>query len=483
MTAAIQSLTGAPLARVLDWDFIQWKKIETQVNRLQMRIAKATREYKHGKVKALQWMLTHSLSAKLLAVKRVTQNQGKNTPGVDNIIWRTSCQKMQAVLSLKRFGYTPKPLKRIYIPKKKGQRPLSIPCMDDRAQQALHLLALEPVVEIRADPNSYGFRPKRSAADAIEQCHLALCRKHSAQWVFNGDIKSCFDKINHDWLAAHTMMDTKILRKWLAAGYIEEGTYHQTLEGTPQGGIISPALLLVTLSGLEKSLKQTYFLHKDKVNVVVYADDFIITGATREILEEGVIPKVAKFLKKRGLELSKEKSKITHIDEGFDFLGFNVRKYQGKLLTKPSKESIKSILLRIRGVIKSHGAVRQEYLIHLLNPQIRGWSNYFKHSASSNTFHYIDYHVGGALYRWVRRRHSRKGISWRKRKYYRTRGMSHWIFSKKVKNSDDTWRYLDLNKMGDLAVKRYIKIRGAAHPYDPAFREYFQWRSQRKTRS
>ena len=483
MTAATKSLTGAPLAYALNWDSINWKKVVKQVKRLQMRIAKATRENKHGKVKALQWMLTHSFYAKLMAVKRVTQNQGRNTPGIDNIVWRTSSQKMKAALSITRKGYKPKPLKRIYIPKKKGKRPLSIPAMSDRSQQALHLLALEPVVETMADPNSYGFRPKRSAADAIEQCHLALCRRHSAQWVFSGDIKACFDKISHKWLIKHTPMDKQILGKWLTSGYIEEGAYHQTLEGTPQGGIISAALLLVTLSGLEKSLKQVYFRDKDKVNVVVYADDFIITGSTREILEEGVIPKVEEFLGVRGLELSKEKSKIVHIDEGFDFLGFSVRKYQGKLLTKPSKENVKSFLKEIRRVIKSQAAAKQESLIHLLNPKIKGWANYFRHSASSRTFTYIDYHIDKALYSWVKRRHSRKGVSWRQRKYYRTRNLNHWIFTARVRYPDSSIGNFDLAKMGDISVRRYIKIRSAAHPYDPAFKEYFQWRSRRKYRS
>ena len=479
MTAAIKSLTGAPSTRTLHWNFIDWKTVEEQVYRLQVRIAKATRENKHGKVKALQWLLTHSLNAKLMAVKRVTQNQGKNTPGVDNILWQTPCQKMKAVSSLVRRGYKPLPLKRIYIPKKKGRRPLSIPCMVDRAQQALYLLALEPVVETTVDPNTYGFRPKRSAADAIEQCHLCLCKKVSSQWIFSGDIKACFDEISHQWLLDNTPMDKEILGKWLAAGYMEKGAFHQTSEGTPQGGIISPALLLVTLTGLEKRIKKTYFRHKDKVNVVVYADDFIITGSTREILAEGVVPIVEEFLKERGLGLSHEKSHITHIDEGFNFLGFTIRKYQGKVLTKPSKDNVKSFLGNIREAIKSHGTAKQENLIHLLNPKIKGWANYFKYSAAHKTFSYVDYHIDKTLYSWVKRRHSRKGVSWRQRKYYRTRDLNHWIFSVKVVNPDFTRGQFDLARMGDIPVKRYIKIRGAANPYDPAFDEYFKWRRHR----
>jgi len=218
MTAAATSLTGAP-SSAKTWTSINWKSIEAQVYRLQMRIAKATREGRQGKVKALQWLLTHSFNAKLFAVKRVVQNRGGKTPGVDNIIWKTATQKIQAALSLTRKSYRPQPLKRIYIPKKDGRkRPLSIPTMKCRAMQALHLLALEPVTETRADKNSYGFRPKRSAADAIEKCFKSLGRSCSAQWILEGDIKSCFDKISHEWLRNNIPMDKEILQKMVGSG-------------------------------------------------------------------------------------------------------------------------------------------------------------------------------------------------------------------------------------------------------------------------
>jgi RNA-directed DNA polymerase len=237
MTTAVKPLIGAS-SKAAEWDAINWRIIKRQVQRLQRRIAKATREGRWGKVKSLQWLLTHAFSAKLMAVRRVTSNSGRKTPGVDGIVWKTAAQKLKAARSLQRQGYSPKPLRRIYIPKKNGKlRPLGIPSMTDRSRQALHLLGLEPVAETLADPNSYAFRPKRSTADAIEQCFKALCQKQSASWIFEADINACFDRISHPWLQDHIPMDKTILRKWLAAGYMEEGVLYPTDAGTPQGGL------------------------------------------------------------------------------------------------------------------------------------------------------------------------------------------------------------------------------------------------------
>jgi RNA-directed DNA polymerase len=209
-------------ARLTNWNQINWKQVEQRVKSLQLRIAKATREGKHNKAKALQWLLTHSFDAKLLSVKRVTENAGKRTPGTDGVRWKTSHQKLQAATSLIRKGYKALPLRRLYILKKNGKkRPLGIPTMKDRAYQALHLLALQPVSETMADTCSYGFRPKRGCHDAIERCFIHLSRKDSAQWVLEGDIKGCFDNINHQWLIQNISMDKKILQQWLKAGFIE----------------------------------------------------------------------------------------------------------------------------------------------------------------------------------------------------------------------------------------------------------------------
>lgn len=413
----------------VSWSAINWQAVETQVKQLQTRIAKATREGKYRKVNSLQWLLTHSHYAKLLAVRRVTQSRGCKTPGVDGIVWRTQGQKMQAVKMLKRRGYQPLPLRRVYIPKKNGKlRPLGIPPMLCRAQQALHLLALEPVSESIADNQAYGFRPKRSCADAIEQCFKTLCRKSSAEWVLEGDIKSCFDEISHDWLQQNVPMDKSILSKFLKAGYMDKGKLYPTSNGTPAGGVISPTFLTVTLAGLENAIKAVT-TQQDKVNLVTYADDFIITASSREILENKVKPVVESFIRERGLELSMEKTVITHISNGFDFLGFHIRKYKDKLLIKPSKKNVLAFLENIRMIIKSNASVKTENLICLLNPKIMGWANYYRHSVASKTFAKVDHLIFQAIRKWAKRRHPNKGSHWVDQKYFCTVEHDNWVFN------------------------------------------------------
>ena len=319
---------GAVSREAAEWYAIDWHAIYRNVRRLQVRIVQATKESRWGKVRALQRLLTHSYSGKVLAVRRVTENAGKKTPGVDQEIWDTPEKKTQAVHALKRRGYQSQPLRRVYILKSDGKtmRPLGIPTMKDRAQQALYLLALAPVVETIADKNSYGFRQQRSCADAIEQCFKAL-RSANTQWILEGDIKSCFDKISHDWLLAHVPMDRVILQKWLKSGYMEKHVLHAT-DGTPRGGIISPAHANCALDGLERLQQEKYpagkrlkslRVEKPCVNLVRYAHDFVITGKSKELLEGEIKPLVERFLQERGLELSPTKTAITHVEHGFDF--------------------------------------------------------------------------------------------------------------------------------------------------------------------
>src|SRR5262245_14899911 len=259
LEAASQEAAGANL-RPVDWHSINWKRANRNVRRLQRRIAQAQQQCKKRKVRALQFILTRSFSASCLAVRRVTENSGKRTPGVDGQKFDTPEKKAQAVTNLTAEDYKPQPLKRIYIPKTSGKafRPLGIPTMFDRARQALHLFALDPIAETIADPNSYGFRKSRSVADAIEQCFNTLCRSTSAQWILEGDIQSCYDEISHEWLLSHAPMDRAILKKWLDAGFIERQIHYPTTVGTPQGGIISPVLMNLTLDGLEPLLASKF---------------------------------------------------------------------------------------------------------------------------------------------------------------------------------------------------------------------------------
>jgi len=465
-----------------EWDAIPWHEVKVKVERLQMRIAKATREGKHRKAASLQWILTHSYYAKLLAVKRVTTNKGKNTAGVDNVVWKTSAQKMAAVESLNRHGYKPLPLRRHYIPKKNGKkRPLGIPTMRDRAMQALYAMALKPIAETLADPNSYGFRDARSCHDAIQQLFIALARLDSAQWILEGDIKSCFDEISHEWLLENIPLDKKILNAWLKAGYLEEGKRFPTTEGTPQGGIISPLLANMTLDGLEKAIRDA-IPSRSKVNVIRFADDFVATGSLKELLENKARPAIKSFLDPRGLRLSDEKTLITNIDDGFDFLGFNVRKYNGKLLIKPSKKATKAFLDKVRETINSMRGAKPEGLIAKLNPIIRGWVNYHKYVVAKKIFNYVDWQIDHMLWRWAKRRHPKKGSRWIKQKYFPTYEYIGTTFVAKVEMGKGEYRNFALVKASWTPIQRHIKIRQEANPFDPQYKDYFKKRQRQHSK-
>lgn len=460
----------------------EMKKHEEKVKRLQMRIVKAQKQGKHNKVKAIQWILTHSYSAKILAVHRVTTNKGKNTPGVDGVIWKTQEQKSEAVKEMKRRGYRAQPLRRIFIPKKNGKkRPLGIPVMLDRAQQALHLMALDPVAETLLDGETYGFRPKRSTADAIEAIYKAVsANRDCAEWVLEGDIQACFDNISHEWLIENIPMDKRILTKWLKAGILFQDEYSDTEAGTPQGGIISPCLANLALNGFASMLKKKFMNRKvingkeinNRVHTVVYADDFIVTGKSKELLEQRVLPEIREFMQIRGLTLSEEKTLMTHLSEGFDFLGQNIRKYKGKILIKPAKKNVESFLDGIREIILDRPTWKQEQLIDVINPKIRGWANYHRHIVAKETFSYVDFQIYKALWRWCRRRHSKKGKWWISTRYFHAIGTRNWVFAAK----NPKGKIIPLIRATDTKILRHTKIRQEANPYGAEWQSYFEER-------
>lgn len=478
----VRAQVGAVSHAEVDWHAIDWQAVNENVRRLQARIVKATREGRWNKVKALQRLLTRSFSGTALAVRRVTENQGKWTPGVDHVIWEIPQQKASAIHDLKHSGYRPQPLRRVYLKKSNGKlRPLGIPTMKDRAMQTLHLLALDPIAETTGDPNSYGFRPERSTADAIAQAFTVLSRSYAPQWILEGDIKSCFDTISHDWLLDNIVIEKSVLKKWLKAGFMDKLIFSATDEGTPQGGPISPVLANLTLDGLERLLREKYPQHSEesyraKVNLIRYADDFFITGATKEVLTEEVMSLIKDFLKPRGLELSVEKTRITHIEDGFDFLGQNVRRYNGKLIIKPSKKNIQAFLDKVRGFIKANKQLNVGELIVHLNPLIRGWANYHQHIVSKRVFSRADHEIFTCLWRWAKRRHPNKGKRWVKARYFRTQGFRHWIFSGELKKKDGTKKNVDLLRADSTPIRRHVKIKGEANPYDPEWETYFEKR-------
>ena len=470
------------------WNLIPWDKVYKRVRSLQRRIAKAISEGLPNKARALQWILTHSFAAKLLAVKRVTENSGKNTPGIDGVLWKTPWLKYMAAKSLVRKGYIVKPLRRVYIAKRNGgKRPLGIPTMKDRAMQALFLSALDPVSESTADFSSYGFRLKRSCHDAIERCYIHLSRNDSATWILEGDIKGCFDNISHEWIISNILIDKQVVTKWLKAGFIDKNKLFPTEAGTPQGGIISPTLANMVLDGLEAAIYKSvntrtrrydgFMRNRHKIHFVRYADDFIVTGSSEDVLRNVVKPVIAEFLAARGLTLSETKTKITDVYSGFDFLGQNIRKFSnGKLLIRPSKDNFKSVLSKIKLIIRQHRGAPTVDLIYRLNSVISGWVNYHKHIVAAKCFAALDRFIYIYLWKWAKRRHSKKGHQWIASNYFKCVGNRKWTFF----GTSDYGSEIILRYASDTIIKRHVLINGRANPYCSQWDIYFLRRYARR---
>lgn len=414
-----------------------------------------------------------------MAVKKVITNKGKRTAGVDGEKWNTAKKKYLGALALTNKDYKAKPLKRTYIKKTNGkQRPLGIPTMYDRAMQALYALSLDPIAETVMSKTAFGFRKYRGTKDAASYIFNCMARRTSATWVLEGDIKGCFDNISHHWLYENIPMNKRILKQFLKAGYIFKKELYPTDNGTPQGGIISPILANLALNGIAELLKRKYSSSErgtispryniHKINTVVYADDFIVTANNEEILHQ-VKQDIEEFLQVRGLVLSKEKTIITHITDGFDFLGWTFRKFNNKLIITPSKKSVKKISKKITETIRTNLMQKQEILIRELNAIIRGWCNYHKNICAKKTFQKLDKVIFETLWRWAKRRHPMKSKTWRKKRYFGNTPTRDWIFETK---SDR------LLFASDTKIRRHILIRLEAHPY---LEEYFDYYSKRKT--
>ena len=462
------------------WSDIDWAAAEALVKRLQGRIYRAAAAGNGKQVKNLQKLLARSTSAKRLAVRRVTQqNAGRNTPGVDGVVCRTPENRMRLATDLSFKGYRPQPVRRVYIPKSDGrQRPLGIPTIRDRALQMLVKTALEPEWETRFEANSYGFRPGRCTMDAIVALHATLAPAGASEWVLDADISGCFDNIGHGPLLARLPVFTTTIRRWLTAGTVELGTWKPTPAGAPQGGPLSPLLANVALDGMERLFgaedDQGRYVRPSHrrgdnrgISLVRYADDLVVTAPTHEVLSDYVIPELTAFLGERGLRLSEAKTRIVHIDEGFDFLGFTVRRYRDVVLTRPQKSKLMHHLRGIGDYLHQHRQATASQIIGDLGPMIRGWAAYYRHGASKHTFHTADHHVNAKLWRWAKRRHPTKTAAWIRSKYF-----------------DANWNFVDsrakLARHDEVPITRHAKVQGKRSPLNPDDRDYWELRRHRR---
>ena len=492
---------------VEDWKEIDWKKVEVRVFKLQKRIYRASRSGNISKVHKLQRLLYKSWSAKVLAVRRVTQdNKGKKTAGIDGIKSVAPKERLKLVEELGLDGKC-KSTRRIWIPKpgKDEKRPLGIPTMKERAKQALLKMALEPEWEAKFEPNSYGFRPGRSCHDAIEAIWLGINKK--AKYVLDADIAKCFDRIDHNALLRklnNTPTVARQIRAWLESGVLDKGDWFPTDEGTPQGGVISPLLANVALHGMEEAVKQfaescNFIKAKGKrdkrssLNFVRYADDFVIIHEDLNVIEK-CKEIIAGWLSGIGLELKPSKTRICHtlknLNEekaGFDFLGFTIRQFpvgkhhNGRLgtgyktIVKPSEEKVKLHYQKIADTITALNSTKQSDLISILNPIIRGWCNYYASVCSKEIFSDLKDMVQKRLFRWAKRRHPHKSWDWVSKRYWHNLDNDRWVFSTPSNQPNDpTCGNLHLIKHSWTPIVRHTKVKGDVSPYNGDWRYWSQ---------
>lgn len=462
--------------QTLDWNLIPWDAVEESIRKLRRRIFRATQEQKWNVVRSLMKLMLRSYLNLLLSVRRVTQkNKGKKTAGVDGEIALTSKARMALVRTMgKHTLWKAKPTRRVYIPKpgKPGQeRPLGIPTLRNRVAQSIVKNALEPCWEAQFESNSYGFRPGRSIHDAIAHCWIHLNRKGKRPWVLDADLRSAFDQISHEHIlkTIGPLPGRELVKTWLKAGYVEAEFFHETESGTPQGGIISPCLLNIALHGMQQTLGPSF-------GFVRYADDLVVCARTREQIEAAQST-IEEWLQPRGLALHPEKTRIVHIDDGFNFLGFSVRRYEGKCLIKPQKQKVLAFLARLRLWLNKHKQAAAENVIRYFNPILRGWSSNYKHVVSKKVFSYVSTQIWEMLWKWCLRRHPEKGKHWVREKYFGLHGNVSWRFQ--ARSSKETLYLFDVCA---VPIERHIKVRGAASPDDPALQAYWKTRAdERKT--